>query len=154
MTLVQTGKHDPMPILLLEPPGGDYWPQFLEFIRRQLLPGGYIGAGDLALLERFDSPDAAVSRIAGFYRRYHSLRYVGDRLVIRLTSPLAPHQVEELSREFRDILSGMDGIESSGHPLPSEADEPEAAHLFRLILQFNRKDHSRLGRLIDAINKF
>lgn len=153
LTLVQTGKHDPVPIVLLEPPGGTYWLHFLEFIGKQLIPGGYIGARDLTLLERFESPEAAVARIAGFYRRYHSMRYAGDRLVIRLTTALTIGQVDTLSDRFRDILGGSEGIRFSKTGT-SDTDTPETENLPRLVFQFNRKDHSRLCRLIDAINAF
>jgi uncharacterized protein (TIGR00730 family) len=152
-TLVQTGKHAPLPILLLEPPGGNYWPQFLEFLSRELLPGRYIDAGDLTLLERFDSADGAMARISAFYRRYHSLRHIGKQLAIRLLTPLNQPQVKMLSEDFSDILRKPDGMVLSG-PLPAEADEPEISHLPRLIVDFNRKDYSRLRQLIDAVNAF
>lgn len=88
LTLVQTGKRDPIPLILVDEPGGDYWSHCIRFFRKKLLSGGYISASDFHLFEKVDSADAVIERIGRFYRRYHSLRYINGRLVIRLTSPL------------------------------------------------------------------
>ena len=86
-----------------------------------------------------------------FYARYHSLRYVGEKLVIRLLAPLDEQNRDELKRNFSDILiPGGDLL--LGGPLPAEEDEAELAHLPRLVLDFNRKDFARLRNLIDSLN--
>ncbi len=99
------------------------------------------------------SEDAALAIIDRFYKRYHSLRYVNGKLVIRLVSPLGPQEVEQLRRGFSDILLRDGGITQSG-PLAQEANEPEIAHLPRLLVDFNRRDFGRLKSLIDALNDF
>ena len=106
---------------------------------------------DFKLFERVDSVDDAVNTIDRFYIRYHSLRYIGERLVIRLTSQIEPQKVEEIKSRFADILRPGGDMCLLG-PLQEESDEPENAHLPRLILDFNRKDFGRLRELIDAIN--
>jgi hypothetical protein len=98
-----------------------------------------------------DSVDDAVEKIFQFYRRYHSLRYIRNKLVIRLNTAIDEQQVKELRSRFSDILSPRGEIALS-NPLPIEADEPEIAHLTRLVIDFNKANFGRLRRLIDAIN--
>jgi uncharacterized protein (TIGR00730 family) len=151
LTLVQTGKRNPLPLILIDVPRGHYWEKWIEFFGSELLAHKYISATDFSLFERVNSVDTAVERINRFYRRYHSLRYVDGRLVLRLTSPLAPPQVLKLRDSFRDIIQPEGAIAASG-ALPAEADEPEISHLPRLIVDFNRRDFARLRQLIDALN--
>jgi len=153
LTLVQTGKRAPLPLLLLDEPGGTYWSRYIEFLKEELLLNGYISKTDLDLFERLESLDEAVQRIRVFYSRYHSLRYVGEKLVIRLLTPLEKEAVEELSACFVDILVPPGEIFLS-KALPAESDEPEIGHLPRLVLDFDRSDFARLRHLIDAINRF
>jgi uncharacterized protein (TIGR00730 family) len=151
LTLVQTGKRNPVPLVLVDEPGGFYWIRWIEFVKENLLAQGYISQSDLTLFERVDSVDDAVQRITHFYSRYHSLRYIDDHLVIRLTSGIEQQKVEDLKARFSDTLRPKGGMYLSG-PLPEEIDEPEIGHLPRLILDFKREDFGRLRELIDAIN--
>ena len=151
LTLVQTGKRNPVPLVLMDEPGGTYWIRWIEFVKENLLAQNYISKSDLTLFERVDSADAAVQRINHFYSRYHSLRYIDNRLVIRLTSGIDQQKMEELRVRFSDILRPQGKIYLSG-PLPEEIDEPETGHLPRLILDFKRDDFGRLRQLIDVIN--
>ncbi|UCG78782.1 MAG: TIGR00730 family Rossman fold protein [Nitrospirota bacterium] len=151
LTLVQTGKHSPLPLLLIDEPGGTYWLRWDKFLRHELLSEGYISESDFNLFELVDSVDEAVELIARFYRRYHSLRYVDGKLVIRMRSPLEDSIVRHLKNEFSDLLSaGGDMYPSAA--LPREKDEPEINDLPRLVLDFNRKDFGRLRKLIHEIN--
>jgi len=151
LTLVQTGKRDPLPLLLVDAPGGSYWSQCIHFFQEQLLRQGYIQDSDFSLFECVDSVDDVIERINRFYRRYHSLRYVEGRLVLRLTSSPDPVFVERLKESFSDILSPQGEMFLSG-PLPAEADEPEISALPRLVMDFDRRDFGRLKALIDTIN--
>lgn len=152
LTLLQTGKHNPMPLILVEESGnGTYWKEFLAFLKKELLRQDYISNTDFNLFECVDSVDVAVERIAVFYRRYHSLRYTGRKLVLRLLSEINASGIKELNRKFSDILA-PDGKIYLSEPLPEEADETEIAHLPRLVADFNLKDFGRLRSLIDEIN--
>lgn len=151
LTLLQTGKRTPIPLILLEEPGGTYWTHWIEFLRDELASHAYINGRDVALFDRVVSVDDAVERICGFYKRYHSMRYVGERLVIRITSPLNPQTVAGLRRDFEDLLKpGGEMILTD--PLPEESEDSHAMGLPRLVLDFNRKDFTRLKQLIHAIN--
>ncbi|MBN1848886.1 MAG: TIGR00730 family Rossman fold protein [Deltaproteobacteria bacterium] len=150
-TLVQTGKRNPVPIILIDEPGGTYWTRWIEYIKDNLLAPGYISPSDLKLFSQVDSPDEAVERIHRFYFRYHSLRFVEKRLVIRLISELDEQKVERLKTDFSDILLPGGSMYRSG-PLQQESDEPELSHLPRLIVDFKRTDFGRLKELIDSVN--
>ena len=97
--------------------------------------------------------DQAIAKINHFYRRYNSLRYVGEKLVIRLNSSVKPENVKTLKNHFSDILIS-DGALILSKALPEENDEPEIAHLQRLVIDFNREDFGRLRQLIDQINSW
>jgi uncharacterized protein (TIGR00730 family) len=153
LTLTQTGKLYPLPLILIDRPGGSYWSGWLRFVEEELLSKGYIEPMDLGLFDRVHSVEEAVNRIDRFYWRYHSMRYVGERLVFRLTSGIYNAAILEIKRSFNDILRPGGDLYVSG-PLPEEADEPEIAHLPRLIIDFNRKDFARLRNLIDAVNGY
>jgi uncharacterized protein (TIGR00730 family) len=153
LTLVQTGKRNPLPLVLVDEPGGTYWTAWIGFLKEEMLARGYISTSDFSFFERVNSVGAAVNHINRFYSRYHSMRYVNGQLVVRLTSPLAPRHTQRLKERFHDILLPQGDIALSG-PLPVETDEPEIAHLPRLVVDFNRKDFGRLRSFIDAINEY
>ena len=151
LTLVQTGKRNPLPLVLIDDPTGSYWSDLIKFMKDELLSRKYIGPTDFSLFEEVCSVEEAVEKIAKFYRRYHSLRYVNGKLVIRLTSQIAPASIEELKASFRDILLPEGTIISSG-PLPAEREDNDLVDLPRLVLDFDRRDFGRLKSLIDAVN--
>jgi hypothetical protein len=98
-----------------------------------------------------DRVETAIAEITGFYRNYHSSRYVGDRLVMRLQYAPTGEELTRLNEEFRDIL--VDGAMRASPALPEEVNEHALAHLPRLALHFNRRDIGRLRQLIDALNR-
>ena len=153
LTLIQTGKHNLIPLVLIDEPDGTYWVNWMQFLRDTLLAQGYISASDFNFIECVHSADSAVECITRFYRRFHSQRYVDKKLVIRLTSPISQQAVKEINKLFHEILAPGSSIYLSG-PLPSEEDEPELAELPRLVIDFNRKDFGKLRELIDFINNY
>jgi uncharacterized protein (TIGR00730 family) len=152
LTLVQTGKHDPMPLILIEPEGEGYWTEVRAFFRDVLQAKGLVGAADLETLDYTNGVDEALAIVRRFYRRYHSARYVDGRLVLRLTAAPALPELHALRRDFADILLPGGAMALSG-PLPAEADEPELARLPRLVLDFNRAAYARLYGLIRTLNR-
>ena len=150
LTLVQTGKSDPRPVLFIDLPQGTFWRPLLDFFEYKLRHGKMISPADRSIFQVVTSAEEAARRILEFYRTYHSLRYVGDRLVVRLTQPLRRGVPAQLSREFKDLLRA--GAIEQTAALPEEADEPELAHLPRLVFAFNRKDYGRLIEMIHRIN--
>jgi hypothetical protein len=151
LTLLQTGKRNPIPVVLTDRPGDSYWSGWLDFMKDHLTSGGYIGQNDFAFFQQVHDVEDAVAAIKGFYRRYHSLRFVGGKTVVRMVSALQEPRVGELKLEFADLIAPGGDMVLSG-ALPKECDEPELGQLPRLVFDFNKKDFARLRQLIDAIN--
>ena len=150
LTLVQTGKSMPVPIVMLDQPGGDYWATWQRYVEKQLLDRGLISPPDLALYKITDSIDEAVREVRHFYGNYHSIRYVRDDIVIRLHRRPTAAQLAHVEATFADIKPR--GAFRVTGPLPVERDEPALADLPRLVFTFNRRDHGRLRMLIDYLN--
>lgn len=153
LTLVQTGKRYPLPLILVDDPKGDYWLKWRRFLEDELLSRRYISPSDFNLFELVNSVNDAIAGIERFYRRYHSMRYVEEKLVIRLNTEIDRKSLRELGRLFKSILIPGGKIYTSG-ALPQEEDEPEISALPRLVVDFNRRDFGSLRSLIDTINDF
>jgi uncharacterized protein (TIGR00730 family) len=149
LTLTQTGKQPVLPLVLVDEPGGTYWKSFGEFIRGEMLDRGMISAEDPGLFRITDDVDEAVAEILDFYRVYHSQRYVGDSLVVRLRRALSAGTLTELTMRFADILDGP----AEQTPGPLKAENGEFPDLPRLILPFNRASFARLRQLVDFLNR-
>lgn len=150
LTLIQTGKFGPAPLILIDYPGGNYWHDWNDFIYKQLLRRDLISPQDCNFYTITDNLESAYEAIANFYRVYHSSRYVGEKFVIRLNSELSEKDVDFLNQEFSDILT-LGNIEKS-QVLPEES-EDQTSHLPRLVMHFNQKDTGRLYQMIAQINK-
>jgi hypothetical protein len=149
LTLVQTGKTPMIPIILVEPPGSTYWEQFDHYVKTQLLARALISPSDLNLYRVFHTAKAGVEHMLAFYTNYHSSRYVGDRLVIRMNHPLTDKQVEHLTGEFKDLI--VEGVMEQSHALPEETD---ALDLPRLTFIYTKRTYGRLRALIDRLNQY
>jgi uncharacterized protein (TIGR00730 family) len=151
LTLLQTGKRDLVPVVLLDEPGGEYWSTLETFIRKQLLDKGLISPEDLCLYMRTDRVDEAVDEILSFFRVYHSMRYVHGKLVLRLNRRPSDAVLAAIETDFADILA-EGRFEISGQ-LPEEKEETALAALPRLVFQYNRYNQGRLRQLIDFLNR-
>jgi uncharacterized protein (TIGR00730 family) len=151
LTLVQTGKTEPMPIVFLDVPRGTYWKAWAQYVTDHLVRRELVSEEDLSLFLVTDDVSDAVRELTTFYRIYHSMRTVGQRTVLRLTQPIGDDVVQRLNAEFADILRS--GTITQGRALPAEAEESALAHLPRLIMDFNRTNHGRLRQLINVVNR-
>jgi uncharacterized protein (TIGR00730 family) len=152
LTLVQTGKSDPRPIVFVDNRDGKFWKPLIKFFDERLFAQGMISPSDQALYRVVRSPEEAAEFVTGFYRVYHSMRYVGDRLVLRLRSLLPDSEIGKLSREFKEMLRPKGKIVQTG-ALDEESDEAELADLPRLVMPFDRRTYGRLYQLIYRINQ-
>lgn len=150
LTLQQTGKAVPAPIVCVDTPGGTYWSAWRQFLEDEVASARLISPGDLELFRVTDSVERAVDHLAGFYRNYHSSRYVGDELVIRLRAMPEPDELEALNGNFADICD-RDGIRVVP-PFAEERGEPDTLDLPRLALRFDRHSFGRLHLLIEEVN--
>jgi len=153
LTLVQTGKNPPIPLVLIDDDQGDYWENWLQFVKKTLLRKGLISGEDFSLFTITRDPAEAVAIIDDFYRVYHSIRYVYNTLVIRLNRSLNAEQVDTLEEEFPQILEPGSRLRLT-EALPEEKDQPDILHLPRLALEFNHSSYGLLKAFIRRINSF
>ncbi len=151
LTLLQTGKTYPAPVVLLDTPGSTYWRRWKDFVIEELADTGMIRPEDLGLVHLTDDLDDAVEHLCGFFANYHSMRYVGGQLVIRHRHPLSDTQLDALSDEFVDII-GKGRIERT-EPSRPEVDDDDALELHRIAFEFDQWGLARLRQLIDRINQ-
>src|SRR6056297_2440990 len=152
LTLMQTGKQTMIPLVLLDHPGGTYWRDLGTFIKNQLLDNLMISPADISLYKITNSVDEAVAETLNFYRVYHSMRYVNDRVVMRLKRALTEEHLEQIQAKFSDIL--VDGTFQQRDALPEEAGEPDLADMPRLVFHFDRRSLGKLRMLINFINRW
>ena len=150
LTLMQTGKSQLMPLVLIDRPGGTYWKTWDRQVRDHLLRGELISPDDLNLYHITDDTDQAVKIITRFYRNFHSSRFVKDLFVIRLKHAPSDSAIEALNEDFADINTGapIKRIE----PTPEEREDNEHLDLPRIAFNFNRREYGRLRQLIDVLN--
>ncbi len=152
ITLLQTGKARLIPMVLIDEPGGTFWKHFIQYICEHLMTHKLISAEDLDLFKLTDNVEEARDEILRYYRNFHSYRFVGAYLVIRLQRALSDSKLEKLRREFLSIIKPA-GEMFQRDALPEEANEPDIAALPRLCLTFNRIHYGFLRQLINRLNE-
>lgn len=152
LTLIQTGKSLPRPIILMQNPGDDYWQTWVSFFSEVMLRDKYISPDDMDLFSICESNQEAVDIITKFYSRYHSLRYVGDQAVIRLNGELTAANIDALNDEFSDIV--VEGKIAAAEPFQAEIDTRDQLKKPRIAFKFNKVNFGRLVTLVHRINSF
>ena len=147
LTLLQTGRTPPVPVVLLEAPGDDYWGPFIHSWMRRLVDDHLIGPNDHNFLFHTDSAESAVRHITSFYSNYHSFRYVGEWVLLRINCALSDGDLERLNAEFSDVLKEGE-IEQVMHW--PKSDDPGLDHLPRLRMKL---DCSRMNVLPEIIRR-
>ena len=150
LTLVQTGKSQPAPIVLLDVPDGTFWSSWRSFVEQELVTSGYIDKRDLDLFLITDDVELAVEEVTGFYANYHSQRFVDGRLVLRLQHAPDDTTLDALNEEFADIVvrGRIDRIEVTA----AEQADDDNVDLDRIAFRFDRHGFARLRSLIDRLN--
>jgi len=150
ITLMQTGKSQLMPLVLVDKPGGTYWKTWDKHVREHLLRDALISPDDLDLYHITDNADEAVKVITRFYRNFHSTRFVKDLFIIRLKHAPTDTALEALNEDFADITLGppIKRIE----PMPEEREDNDCLDLQRIAFGFNRRDYGRLRQMVDVLN--
>ncbi len=147
LTLVQTGKSNIIPIVMIAGEGNRYWENWAKHVHEDLLGNGMISEEDESLYHVATSPQDAVNHIMQFYTIYHSSRYVRSDYVIRVNKKLTDDSIERLNDSFSDII--RDGKIRQEGPKPSEKDH---LHLPRIVVPHTRRSYGRLRQLIDMVN--
>jgi uncharacterized protein (TIGR00730 family) len=152
LTLLQTGKARLIPMLLIDEPGGTFWKNYLHYLSEHLMAQKLISPEDFDLFKVTDSVEEAQKEVLRFYHNFHSYRFVGNYLVIRLQRAISEAKLASLRQEFLSIIQPA-GEMFQRDALPQEANEPEIAKLPRLCLSFNRIHYGFLRKLIDRLNE-
>lgn len=150
LTLTQTGKGTPVPIVLLDVPGDTYWRQVDDFVRDQMSSRGLISPEDRSLYFVTNDAIAAATEVTAFYSNYHSLRFVGTRLYIRVRRQPSDGLLARLNANFGHLCTeGSFTVES---PHAAELRDRDNLDLFRIALKFDRRSFGELRGVIDTIN--
>jgi uncharacterized protein (TIGR00730 family) len=152
VTLMQTGKARLIPLVLVDRPGGTFWKSFAHYVSEHLMGDKLISPEDFNLFKLTDSVEEARDYVLRFYHNFHSYRFVGPYLVIRLQRPLSEKKLDQLRKEFLSIFDPP-GEMFQRDALPQEAAETEIAQLPRLCLTFNRIHFGFLRLLIERLNE-
>ncbi len=152
LTLLQTGREVPAPVVLFEPAGDAYWRSFRHFLEVELLDAGLIRREDLDLFHLTSDVEDAVAYLARFYRVFHSLRYVGGRLVLRLEQPVTDEELARINEQFADIVAT--GEIERCEPAKVELDDGDALDKHRIRFRFINAQYARLHALIRTLNTF
>ena len=150
LTLLQTGKAEPAPLVLVDGPGERFWQGWEEFVATQVYERGFADPIEASLYRVTNDLDVAVDEILGFHRNYHSRRFVNDAMVIRLRYAPSDLELASLSATFADICSARGIWRAEAYPV--ERSDDDHVDLPRIALEFNRVHHGRLRQLIDALN--
>ena len=152
ITLMQTGKSQLMPLVLVDKPGGTYWKTWDKNIREHLLRDRLISPDDLNLYQITDNADEAVKIISRFYRNFNSTRFVRDQFIVRMKHAPSPSALAGLNEDFADVV--VDGKIEVIQPTPEEVEDNDRLDLARIAFNFNRRDYGRLRQMIDVLNSF
>ena len=150
ITLMQTGKAQLMPLVLVDRPGGTYWKTWDIHVREELLRNKLISPDDLNLYQITDSTDESVKIITRFYRNFHSTRFVKDLFIVRLKKAPGASALAALNEDFADII--IEGKIAVIKPTPEEIADRDELELARIAFNFNRRDYGRLRQMIDVLN--
>lgn len=152
LTLTQTGKGLPVPIILLHAPGDPFWDGVDTFVKEQLIGRGLVSANDVDLYTVTDSCDEAVRIIHRFYANYDSIRFVGEDLVIRLRQAPTDPQLEELNEQFGHLVSA--GSIHRARISKAEQQDGDCVGLERIAFSFSKRGFGDLVKLIHVLNTY
>ena len=151
LTLMQTGKETPAPIVLMDPIDDDYWSRWTQVVDQELAAAGLVSTEDLDLVRHTSDPAEAAEFIEEFYRTYHSMRWVHDQLIIRLCHDIDDAAIDTLNDEFADIITSPI-VRTETQPV--ELEDHDHVDLPRLSLGFNRRHFARLHQMIRRLGTF
>jgi hypothetical protein len=124
----------------------------MKSIEPLLIDQGLISPSDTSLYTITSSVSEAVSVITGFYRNYHSIRFVDDELVIRMNRPIPEQAFKAVQEEFAWIAEG--GVIRQMQATSQEIQDNDVVSMARIGLRYTPKGFADLRGLIDAINVF
>ncbi len=150
LTLMQTGKAEPAPVVFFHSEGSQYWHDWEAYIKERLFEGGYVSPEDESLYLITSDIDRAITEFCGFYRNYHSMRWVGNLLILRMRVAPTSEELAKINARYFDICQSgtIEAIPITG----AEKGERDGLDLCRLALRFDHLSHGRLRQLINELN--
>ena len=145
LTLIQTGRTPPIPLVLLAPETDPFWEQWQRQLDQGLAARGLISPEDGQLLTRADSAAAAIERIRRFYRVFHGARDTERGLELLLHGPLPAAELAVIEARFADLLQG-------GRFEAGESWDVAGRRRPCLRFDFDQRRVGRLYGLIDHLN--
>jgi len=152
LTLTQTGKGLPVPIVFLDTPGDNYWETVHDFVGRQLVERGLVAATDTELYLVTDKCQEAVDEVIGFYRNYDSIRYVGHVIVMRLRQAPTDEQLASLNDRFGSFCAPGGIVRAT--PFEPERKENDKLDLSRITFTLSNHSSGVLREVINTVNSF
>jgi uncharacterized protein (TIGR00730 family) len=145
LTLIQTGRTPPIPLVLLSPAGDDFWSVWQRNVHQELAARELISAEDVDLVVEASCAEEAVDHICRFYRVFHSAQLGEDRIELLLNAEVPRTLLPELNRTFADLLEegaiqSGEGVDDNGLLRPC------------LRLRFDKRRVGRLYQFIDHLN--
>jgi uncharacterized protein (TIGR00730 family) len=150
LTLVQTGKSDVHPIVLMEAEGAGYWDPILKFIAEIQVSKHLVSESDQALYFYTTDATSAADHIEHFYSNYHSQRYHAGKLILRLQHAPGDALIAQLNQDFSDII--VDGVIQRIEATAAEIEDDDALDCERITFLFDRRHFGRLRQMIDRLN--
>ena len=150
LTLLQTGKAIPAPVVLLDVPDGTYWTSWVQYVDDELVAAGLVSPQDHDLYLVTDDVAEAVAEVQRFWHNYHSIRWAGDLLVLRMRHTPTDDELADLNERFADLL--VEGSIERRDPLPAEVSDRDQLDLPRLVMRYDARKAARLRGLINAVN--
>jgi len=138
LTLLHTGKTDPVPVVLIDRPGGTFWSSWFDFMADEVIGEGYLNSGDEVSYLVCDNVADAVAEVTGFYTNYVGFETgVGQAIVSLRHGP----SEEELS-VLRAAFEGITFTLASTEPLTT------------LAFDFNGRSYAIVRRVINEVNNW
>jgi uncharacterized protein (TIGR00730 family) len=151
LTLTQTGKGVPVPIVLLDEPGDPYW-ESVDELMAQLVRRGLVSPGDRSLYTITDSHHEACRIVTEFYANYDSIRFFGDDLIIRMGQTPNDAQLAELNGEFSHLVKSGEIVRADPHR--NEERDNDKLDLKRISFKFTKRGYGDLIKLIGVLNSY
>jgi len=148
LTLIQTGRTPPIPLVLLAPAGDGFWSVWRRRMEQALASRGLISPEDGSLVQEASCAADAVALISRFYRVFHSALLGEERIELLLNAAIPRELLPGLNAQFADLLDkgaiqSGEGCDNSGILRPSlrlRFDKRKVGRLYQLIAHLNGLD--------------
>ncbi len=139
LTLLDTGKTTPAPVVLLDTPDGTFWSEWLTFMDQGIIKNNYVDTDDMFIVRFATSIKDAVDEIEHFYSNYKGFDMEGDRGLIKLRRTPTPEELEVLSKRVPMFAS------DPGYRIENDA---------TISFNFDGRNYVSLRLVIDEVNSW